>query len=70
VNNTASLAPQPTLQSVPEQQAQEQQVASGRQEAQGVVSSQTSYAVIESQAHKVSGAQKEQVFESSASPDK
>jgi serine/threonine-protein kinase len=70
VNNTASLAPQPTLQSVPEQQAQEQQVASGRQEAQEVVSSQTSYAVIESQAHKVSGAQKEQVFESSASPDK
>jgi eukaryotic-like serine/threonine-protein kinase len=70
VNNTASLAPQPALQSVPEQQAQEQQVASGRQEDQGVVSSQTSYAVIESQPHKVSGAQKEQVFESSASPDK
>jgi serine/threonine protein kinase len=70
VNNTASLLPQPALQSVPEQQSQEQQVASGRQEAQGVVSSQMSYAVIESQAHKVSGAQKEQVFESSASPDK
>jgi hypothetical protein len=69
VNNTASLAPQPALQSVPEQQSQEQQVASGQQ-AQGVVSSQPSYAVIESQAHKVSGAQKEQIFESSASPDK
>jgi eukaryotic-like serine/threonine-protein kinase len=70
VNNTASLLPQPALQSVPEQQSQKQQVASGRQEAQGVVSSQTSYALVESQAHKVSGAQKEQVFESSASPNK
>jgi hypothetical protein len=53
------LLPQPALQSVPEQQSQKQQVASGRQEAQGVVSSQTSYALVESQANKVSGAQKE-----------
>jgi hypothetical protein len=73
-NNTASTAPQPALQSAPEQQAQEQQqVALGQQEAQGV-SSPNSYAVIESQAHKVSGAQKEQVIEQvserSKSPDK
>ena len=73
VNNTASLASQPALQTAAEQQAQEQQAASGQQ-AQGVVSSHTSYAVVESQANKVSGAQKEQgikqVFESSESPDK
>jgi serine/threonine protein kinase len=71
VNDTARLAPQPALQSVPEQQSQEQQVASGRQEVQAQeVSLQTYYSVVESRAHMVRGAQNEQVFESSESPDK
>jgi hypothetical protein len=70
VNSTTSFAPQ----SAPTQQeAQAQQVASGQQAQAKSNSSQTSYAG-ESEAQKVSGAQKgqavEQIFESSESSDK
>ncbi len=83
VNNAASFASQPTLQPAPAQQEAQVQVGSGQQaqaqeaqaqEAQAqVVSSQFSYDA-ESEANRVSGAQKgqaiEQVFESSKSSDK
>ena len=88
VNNAASFASQPTLQPAPAQQEAQEQVGSGQQaqaqeaqaqeaqaqEAQAqVVSSQFSNDA-ESEANRVSGAQKgqaiEQVFESSKSSDK
>jgi hypothetical protein len=87
VNNAASFALQPNLQSAPAQQEAQVQIGSGQQaqaqqaqaqqaqtqEAQTqVVSSQFSYDA-ESEANRVSGAQKgqaiEQVFESSKSSD-
>jgi hypothetical protein len=82
VNNAASFASQPTLQPAPAQQEAQVQVGSGQQaqaqeaqaqEAQAqVVSSQFSYDA-ESEANRVSGAQKgqaiEQVFEGSKSSD-
>ena len=73
-NNTASFAPQSTLQPAPTQQeAQAQQVASSQQPQVQSISSQTSYDG-ESEANKVSGPQKgqaiEEVFDSSESSDK
>jgi hypothetical protein len=72
-NNTASFAPQPALQLTPTQQEAQVQVTSGQQAQVQSISSQTSYDG-ESEANKVSGAQKgqdiEQVFESSKSSDK
>jgi serine/threonine-protein kinase len=69
VNSTTSFAPQ----SAPTQQEAQAQVASGQQAQAQSNSPQTFYAG-ESEAHKVSGAQKgqavEQIFESSESSDK